>query len=279
MHCPEVNTLITADWFKENIKFNHGELLQRYALMGDGMYIEGELYEEQRGIDNYLEKHPEYKKYDFIYEGDSPSFFYLIDFGLRCFENPTYGGWGGRFIQKNHKQYINDAFDYNPYKKQYEVEYNLERWFDDIQNDFAARADWCVAQTYEKANHAPSLTIEEGLDIEVIPRQIIQLHAKGIDPDGDELRYHWWRYFEADSYGKVLDSEIKTIEAQGVVFSKTRSGTANESILLENPNTDTVTIHLPVDMKSGDTIHIIAEVEDHGTPVVKRYQRIILTVK
>lgn len=279
MHCPEVNQLITADWFKENIKFNHGPLLDRYALIGDGIYIDGELYEEQRGIDHYLEKHPEYTKYDFISEGDSPSFFYLINFGLRSLEDPSYGGWGGRFVKANNQLYLNDAFDYNPYTQQYEVEYNLERWFDDIQNDFAARADWCVADSYEKANHAPSISIKEGLDIEVDPGEVIMLHALGEDPDGNELHYRWWRYFEADTYGKALESEIKTLEIEGLVFSKTRSGEADHSVHLENADTDTVTIHLPEDMKSGDTIHIIVEVTDNGTPTMKRYQRVILTAK
>ena len=75
----EVNNLLQGEWQYENIKSGHGALLERYALMGDGNYIEGELEEEQRGIDAYLENNKEYNRYDFISEGDSPSFLYLID--------------------------------------------------------------------------------------------------------------------------------------------------------------------------------------------------------
>lgn len=96
-HTNEVNSRLQGEWNLENIKEGHGALLDYYALMGDGNVIEGELEEEQRGIDAYLENNPQYNRYDFISEGDSPSFLYLIDNGLRSMEDPSYGGWGGRF--------------------------------------------------------------------------------------------------------------------------------------------------------------------------------------
>ena len=51
--------------------------MAHYALMGDGRMIDGEQYEKQRGTDDYLKEHPEYQRYDFISEGDIPSFLYL----------------------------------------------------------------------------------------------------------------------------------------------------------------------------------------------------------
>ena len=39
------------------------------------------------------------------------------------------------------------------------------KYIDDIQNDFAARADWCV-KDYKNANHAPKITVKEGTDIQ-----------------------------------------------------------------------------------------------------------------
>lgn len=33
--------------------------------------------------------------------------------------------------------------------------YTFQRWLPAIQNDWAARADWCVADEYSKANHQP----------------------------------------------------------------------------------------------------------------------------
>lgn len=275
MHTPMVNTYLNGEWLKENIKFNHGPLLEKYALIGDGQLLDGELYEEQRGTDDYLKSHSEYNRYDFISEGDSPSFFYLINNGLRSLENPSFGGWGGRFTKINNQLFLNEAFDYNPYTQQYEVEYNLERWFDDIQLDFANRADWCISDSYEKANHAPILRINEGIDIDVKPGQKLTLHAMTIDPDGDDLTYYWWRYFEADTFGCIIDSDIQTMESGGLVFSKTRAGKNDHSIFINNNSSDTVTIPIPEDAKKKDTIHIICEVSDGK---VKTYQRIILTV-
>lgn len=83
----------------------------------------------------------------------------------------------------------NNALDYDPYTGQYEAEFTLMRWFDDIQRDFASRADWCISNIYEEANHAPTVAIQEGTDLKASPGERIILHAKGQDPDGDNLTY------------------------------------------------------------------------------------------
>lgn len=283
-HNEEVNSKLKGDWLYENIKKDHGTLLDMYALMGDGNYIEGELAEEQRGSDEYLENNPEYNRYDFISEGDSPSFFYLIDNGLRSMEDPSYGGWGGRFGEVNENLYRNNVLDYNVYTERYEAEYSLTRWFDDIQDDFAVRADWVVASDYDDANHHPSLTIEEDIDLEVEKGEDITLHAKATDPDGDDLFYHWWRYFEADTYE---DSDVEKREEEPEIVDELQlgihrdmaEGEETNTIELSGSDTDTVTFTVPQDAKSGDTIHIIAEVQDDGEHELKDYQRVILTVK
>lgn len=274
-HHPALNEKLTASWFKENIRFNHGPLLAHYALMGDGNYLEGELVEEQRGSDSYLALHPEYERYDFISEGDSPSFFYLIDNGLRSREHPSYGGWGGRFIETKAHLYQNEAYDYNPYTQQFEVEYALERWFNDLQDDFACRADWCIADKFEKANHPPKLEILEGLDHIVKANQTLTFHALGSDPDGDSLNYHWWIYEEASSYFHHQPSNITKVEIEGLTFSQTYAGELSNLSLLSHQDTSTITIRIPQNAKPNDTIHLICEVSDGK---VKSYQRLILTV-
>lgn len=283
-HTDKVNSLFQGSWLYPNIKLNHGELLDKYAVMGDGNYIKGELDEEQRGTDEYLRKNPQYNRYDFISEGDSPSFLYLINNGLRSLEDPTYGGWGGRFGVTNYKLWQNNVLDYDPYTNQYESEYSLMRWFNDIQNDFAARADWCVTNNYKDANHAPDLTIKEGINLNTSPAQIITLHAKGLDPDGDNLSYKWWHYAEADTYkeSKVVQNSSVENKNQGLLLSITRKLDPDEvidNVKLYGSNTDTVKFMIPSDAKSGDTIHIIAEVKDNGKSNLKHYQRIIITVR
>lgn len=283
-HTPEVNSRLQGEWNYENIKNGHGPFLEMYALMGDGNILEGELPEEQRGSEDYLKNNPSYKKYDFISEGDSPSFFYLINNGLRSLEDPTYGGWGGRFGAETEKLYKNTVLDFDIYTNRYEAEYSLMRWFDDIQDDFAARADWLVTSNYEDANHNPTVEVTEGLDLAVEKGEEVTLHAKATDPDGDKVTYRWWRYFEADTYedSKVPQNEAipqMAGELQLGIQRELAEGEVTDSITLSGSDTDTVTFTVPEDAKSGDTIHIIAEVEDDGVHGLKHYQRVILTVK
>ncbi|WP_019910291.1 DUF1593 domain-containing protein [Paenibacillus sp. HW567] len=283
-HTEEVNSRLQGDWNYKNIQNAHGKLLGMYALMGDGKNIAGELPEEQRGSADYLKKNPQYKKYDFISEGDSPSFFYLLDNGLRSLENPSYGGWGGRFGAVNDKLFRNNVLDYDVFTKRYEAEYSLMRWFDDIQDDFAARADWAVAANYKDANHNPKLSIKEGLDLAASPGEQVTLHAEGSDPDGDALTYSWWRYFEADTYQdfKVKENAVEKEMAGDLQLGLHRTLAAGEkldTIKLQGSDTNTVQFTIPADAKSGDTIHMIAEVQDNGKHQLKRYQRVIITVK
>jgi hypothetical protein len=283
-HTDKVNSLLQGSWLYSNIKSGHGDLLSKYALMGDGNYIKGELDEEQRGTDSYLQKNPQYNRYDFISEGDSPSFLYLINNGLRSLENPTYGGWGGRFGVTSDKLWQNNTLDYDPYTGKYEAEYSLMRWFDDIQNDFAARADWCVAKTYQEANHAPTLSVKEGVDLTASPGEKVTLHAMAKDPDGNNLTFRWWRYVEADTYdeSKVAKNETIYNKTQGLLFSITRDLAQDEivdNIALYGSDTDEVSFIVPKGAKSGETIHVIAEVKDDGKFNLKRYQRVIITVK
>lgn len=283
-HTDEVNSRLQGEWNLENIKQNHGALLNYYALMGDGNVIEGELEEEQRGIDAYLENNPQYNRYDFISEGDSPSFLYLIDNGLRSMEDPSYGGWGGRFGADGEARWINNVLDFDPYTNRYESEYSLMRWFDDIQDDFAARADWCIASNYEDANHAPTVTVQEGIDLTATPGQTLTLHASAQDPDGDQVTFRWWHYFEADTYeeSKVAKNETVNEEMSGLLLGIHRDlaeGEVTDSIELTGSDTAEVTFTIPEDAQSGDTIHIVVEGEDSGAHGMKHYQRVIITVQ
>ena len=82
----------------------------------------------------------------------------------------------------------------------------------------------------------------------------MKLSAQGTtDPDGDELTYHWWQYEEADSYdGKV---EIQASDQQKASFT------------------------VPEDASKGQTIHVICEVTDDGSPSLTRYQRVVTTIQ
>ncbi len=288
-HSDELNSKLKGEWLYDNMIKDKGALMANYALMGDGDWIDGELPEEQRGSDEYMKANPNYNKYDFISEGDSPSFLYLIDTGLRSIENPSYGGWGGRFGKVESlgaDVYKNTVVDFDPYTNQYEAQYTLSRWFDVIQEDFAARAEWCV-KSKKEANHNPSVSVEEGIDIEASAGETVTLTAKGSDIDGDNLSYHWWRYAEADTYKDISNPssnvDFRVGGDDGMLLNVTRSLVSGEkpegNITLNGADTETVSFEVPSDAKTGDTIHIIVTVQDDGAHNLTHYQRVIVTVK
>ncbi|MCA9450175.1 MAG: DUF1593 domain-containing protein, partial [Candidatus Omnitrophica bacterium] len=113
------------EWMTSNILENHGPLCSMYEAK-DGRFRS---------------------------EGDSPAFLHLIDNGLRADTHPSYGGWGGRF------RIIKGMWKSVDKKGMSGDDHSIIQWAVEIQNDFAARADWCVA-TVEEANHPPVVQIE-----------------------------------------------------------------------------------------------------------------------
>ncbi len=205
----------THDFISKNVKNGHGPL--------------GALYPQ-----------------DYISEGDSPAYFYTLPNGLRNYENPTYGGWGGRFTKsdKAANVYV-DATDDGDNKK------SLRIWIDDVNNDYQARMDWCV-KSYDEANHPPIVKINSDKNIKIKSGKKISLDAgKTKDPDRDELKFNWWQYKEPGSY--------------------------DGSIELENTNSKKITFTAPKVGKP-ETIHLILEVKDNGSPSLKGYQRIIVEI-
>jgi hypothetical protein len=204
-------------WMKENILEGHGPLCAMYEAHSDGRFRS---------------------------EGDSPSYMHEINVGLRSMEHPTYGGWGGRF--KRVGPMWRDAEDDGDREKA------ILRWSIPFQNDWAARADWCIKK-YDEANHPPVVKLAHELDLRAKTSQTVQLSAKGTtDLDGDAITYKWWQYKEPGSY----------------------RGTVN----IDNADQQEISLIVPDDASNGETIHIICEVTDNGTPPLTRYQRVIVEV-
>lgn len=239
---------LKAPYMEEYFLDGHGELLEQYRTYRDGKPTPGDDQNNRWRPDQNLS----YAVHDFISEGDSPAYMYLFDFnGLRSSEDPTYGGWGGRFAP-NESGWI-DTTDDNPFTAADDRSFPQTRWVVEIQDDFAARADWGVTPRYRDANHNPRASVREGLDLKRKPGKQVTLHGRGSDPDGDRLTYRWWQYTDADTY----------------------PGT----VTLNDANTPTVSFTVPADAVPGQTIHLILEVTDDGSPALKHYQRVIVTVK
>lgn len=245
----EKQRYFSAAWMKQNLLQGRGPLLALYKAHDDGRFRS---------------------------EGDSPAFLHVIPNGLRSSESPDWGGWGGRFVRVRSntwldpvpepgyhypegRWYTGSAWGRTRLKKEIpnDAEFTayLEpqwRWIDALQNDFAARADWCV-KSYAEANHPPVVKLVSALDLQVRPGENVSLSAKGTsDPDGDELAFRWWQYREAGSY----DGNIRILNATKQDASFT----------------------VPRDAGQDKTIHVICEVTDAGTPPLTRYQRVVLTV-
>lgn len=256
----EMHQYFSGAWMKENILSNHGALGSRYKAHKDGA---------KEGFEDG----------DFRSEGDSPAFIHTIPTGLRSMESPEWGGWGGRYVRvrentwldhvpiKGYKYpegrwYGSSAWGRNTTREgatssnneQYKEYFKpIWRWSDALQNDFAVRADWCV-NSYEEANHPPVIKLANALDLNAKPSSKIKLSAKGTsDPDGDELNYSWWQYQEADTY--------------------------EGSIEIDDAQNQRTSFLVPEDAQEGETIHIVCEVSDSGSPRLTRYQRVIVTIK
>ena len=248
-----------------HLEKSHGPLLDLYVTWGDGTYLEGEEDPDQYGVNEDLLNNEEtwvghaYQRYDFLSEGDSPAWFLTVPNGLRSAEDLAYGGWAGRYALKKNKN--------NPEVRLYQAakgnEKGLAAWIAAIQSDFAMRADWCVAPEYASANHAPRLTVFEGLDLVAEPGQVLELHSLAEDPDGDEVNLLWYHYPLGDTYEEAKNDSKDPIAIQIQVSDQGK----------------TASFTVPEDAKSGDTIHIILEGIDQGGTHPRAYQRIIITVK
>ncbi|NMB46808.1 MAG: DUF1593 domain-containing protein [Firmicutes bacterium] len=245
---PDVAEYFRGPWMEKNILKGHGPLMALYEA-----YTENHT---QRFADTTLA----FEKNDFRSEGDSPAFMHQIDVGLRSLEHPSYGGWGGRFVQIY--PFADTPFTNGPaplYGNHWlnawddgDINKPIWRWAKAFQNDWASRADWCIMD-FNEANHPPVVHLNHPEDLIVRPGMTVGLSGTASDPDNDSLSYRWWQYGDADTYHGTVD--------------------------IRNANNKDAYFIVPKDVIPGDTIHIILEVTDSGTPPLTRYRRVIATVE
>jgi hypothetical protein len=246
----EQQQYLVGTWMNQNVLKNHGALCELYKAHENG---------------------------DFRSEGDSPAFLHTIPTGLRNLESPDFGGWGGRYVKVRANTWMDkvdepgytypegrwwtkNAWGRNRMKLEIPNDTLLTnymkpmwQWIGPIQNDFASRADWCV-KSFAEANHPPVVVLKSEENPKVKSGAKLALCADGTtDPDGDKLSYRWWQYQDAGTYkGKVQ---------------------------IKNDTKQETTLVVPKDANKGDTIHVILEVSDSGSPILTRYKRVVITVK
>lgn len=214
----EQKNYFKAPWMTSNILENHGSLCSMY----------------------------EAKENRFRSEGDTPAFLHVINNGLHSEIDPSYGGWGGRFDYRNSIWKSVDKKGTPPEK------HSILRWAIDFQNDWAARADWCVSEP-GKANHPPVVILFGENHLDAKPGEVISLNTENsTDPDGDQLNFNWFYYREASH----CKADVK----------------------IENNNSAVARLQVPSEAEKGDLIHAICRVSDSGEPQLARYARVVITV-
>ena len=246
---PEDQVYLTASWTKQNIS-NQGPFGAFYRVWGDGKQMVpddifdffgyADVSEEELRSRGYIVWMSPEEPGSWISEGDTPAFLNLIQNGLRGHEQATYGGWGGR---------LGEDVDPNGESSDYE----RARFFRASQHDFATRLTWTVTSAYNEVNHEPIVLIDGAMDMEAGPGESISVSALASDPDGDEVSVRWWQYEEA--------------------------GTYPGNTLLSDPTSLTTSLQIPADAVSDQTIHLILEATDNGSPSLTRYQRVVITVR
>jgi Protein of unknown function (DUF1593) len=253
-------TVLRGPWMEENLLFGTGPLMEEYRTYRDGKPTPGDDENRRWMVEQSPQNQNEgYGIHDFISEGDSPAYMFLFDFnGLRSSEDPTWGGWGGRFALSGNG-WIDTEDDF-PYTEPGGLgtyltprrAYPLTRWFPEIQHDFASRVQWGVRPRFRDANHPPRVSVSRE-DISAKPGRWLALTGRISDPDRDDVSIRWWQYHEADTYpGRV-------------------------SVI--NAHRRRALLRVPADATTGDTIHLILEAKDDGTPTITRYRRIVVTVR
>lgn len=250
----QLHSYLEGDFMGKIIN-NHGPLMKMYYSYGDVNPPKGEIDDIYSSMEKAKKNQwGSFGQYDFISEGDSPAFLHLVDVGLDNIQNPQDGGWGGRLVQSattpSRWEDGEAASDFNPYTQKMDKAYAQTRWIPAIQQDFAARADWCI-KDFKNANHAPVVLVNSN-QLLVAGGKKINIKAETSDPDGNKVVLKFWQYKEV--------------------------GTCKEELVIKQKN-NTAEITIPQTAKSGDTIHVIVEGTDNGVPALTRYQRVILTVK
>lgn len=298
---PEDKVYFTAEWTHDNIS-TRGPLGDLYRVWGDGKQMVKGDKTDYFGLSGYTSDQlkqmgyfvwlPPEPKGEFLGEGDTPTFINLIDNGLRAYVNPEWGGWGGRMrpgptggsafgapppvmpadtsgVARGLAPAGSDANKPGPAPSQQQRPANLSnfrppaipartaeinaRFFAAAENDLAARLQWSVTPKFSDANHPPVVKIEGPVSISATPGSNVQLRGDVSDPDHNSVKVAWWQYNDA--------------------------GTYPGDITISDPAALATTFRVPNDSKSGQTINVLLEATDNGTPPLTRYQRVVINVQ
>ena len=272
---PQDSVYLTAAWMKTQVS-GRGPLGAMYRVWGDGkQMVKGDIFDyfgmsgytgEQLKQMGYVVWMPVQEQGAWLGEGDTGTFMNMLDNGLRAWEAGAYGGWGGRQSDSTPAfQFNNDstrtdttlagmvnAISTLGARMSGEADARqFPNFFPAAQRDFAARLQWSVTPRFEDANHEPRVGIAGPANIPVAPGEQLRLTGTASDPDGDALTVRWLQF---------------------------PTGSYPGTVALTNPESLSTALVVPNDARPVQTIHLVLEVSDGGSPVLTRYQRVVLTV-
>jgi Protein of unknown function (DUF1593) len=263
---PEHQRYLSAGWTRQHVS-DVGPIGRSYRVWGDGKQMAPGDVEDYFGLSGYTADElaamgyqvwmPPQEAGSWISEGDSSNWALLVANGLRSWQDATWGGWGGRQVasEADPRTWSADGVQDAGPDGVPRDDYSTARWFEDIQVDFAARMRWTVTESFADANHAPVAAVPE-LDRTAAPGETVQLVGTASDPDGDAVETTWWCYAEAGTYPGPAP-----VPASGP------------------DGGPSWTLTVPDDAAPGQTIHLIFQVRDDGTPRMTSYQRVVVTVR
>ena len=301
---PENQVYISAAWTQENI-LSRGPLGALYRVWGDGKQMVKGDRTDYFGLSDYTTGQlknmgymvwmPPQKRGSFLGEGDTPTFLNLLDNGLRAYENSRWSGWGGvsrsskvpaiglggaqiipanpddagiaiglaaagstanqtsRTVAATAIPAAGNPGDSGLQQISAANAAANARFFAAAQNDFAARLKWSVTPKFSDANHEPTARIKGPLEVSAQPGATVYLEAKVSDVDHNAVKVFWWQ----DSTAGTYPNDLRFSDREAL----------------------RTTVLVPNDAQPGETIHVILEATDNGSPPLTRYQRVILRIQ
>ena len=267
----EDSVYYSTDWTRENIS-NRGAFGALYRVWGDGkQMVKGDIFDyfglsgytaDQLKAKGYIVWTPPRPKGEFLGEGDTFTYLDLIDNGLRGYEAGTPGGWAGHGASAATAatgQSPLPRVTINSYDDLLRLQEARGRspspdpdFIPAAQYGLAARLLWSVTPTYAGANHEPRVSVRGSPAVAARPGETIRLEGLTSDPDGNAVSVRWWQWQEVGTYpGKVTFS---------------------------NPTALATSVQVPPDAAQGQTIQLVLEATDNGTPALTCYQRVVVTV-
>jgi len=262
--------LLTASWMKENVS-DRGALGALYRVWGDGkQMVKGDIL-DYFGLSGYSNEElkkmgyavwmPVQTKGSWLGEGDNHTFMNMLGNGLRAYESGSYGGWGGRSTGGRDGLNISFSVSDTSAAAMANTLSNVNaqqrtnafpNFFPNAQADFAARLKWSVTPKFTDANHEPIVKVEGPLNIMAAAGDKIRLNGSASDVDGNKISTKWWQ-LEVGSYpNRVTITKPEALQTE---------------------------IQIPKDAVAGQTIHLVFEATDNGSPALTRYQRVIVTIR